>query len=242
MKERKLSHFNRRGEEEAEKLWKEKCSAEASREAARRYLKSSVRVGGMHSGKVDYEDNERVFSPVNVPSTVLASRRAVLDSVRPKILDHSPKSWNISVKTDEKPVRKDLRKQLLMVRAGLMDQPVWKTNSNDKEISVADFPSTFSRKERNIIRHVGMVTGKGPVGSLTKRWFNLVDEKGASRHSANPENDFIGSWDISSSTCQPADVDARLKAFVKAEKRRIRMNVPSCVVDEAGGDGEAAIG
>ncbi|KAF4690278.1 hypothetical protein FOZ60_000438 [Perkinsus olseni] len=155
---------------------------------------------------------------------MVSFKQAVKNSVRPRILDTLPKPWDISVKADEKPVRKDLRRQLLMVRAGLMDQPLWYPRSKHKDMSPAEFSSSLTRKERDTIRHVGMVTGKGPVGSLTKRWFNLVDEKGASQHSVNPEDDFVGSWDISSSTCHPADVKARVRAFVEAEKRRVRMN------------------
>ncbi|KAF4748154.1 Survival of motor neuron--splicing factor 30 [Perkinsus olseni] len=224
MKERNLAHFNGKAAEDADKLWREKCTGEASKAAAADFLKTSFQVGSVRADTINYKDADRVFGSSDVPPAMVSCKQAVKNSVRPRILDTLPKPWDISVKADEKSVRTDLRRQLLMVRAGLMDQPRWYPRSKHKDMSPAEFSSSLTRKERDTIRHVGMVTGKGPVGSLTKRWFNLVDEKGASQHSVNPEDDFVGSWDISSSTCHPADVKARVRAFVEAEKRRVRMN------------------
>ncbi|KAF4664435.1 hypothetical protein FOZ61_000823 [Perkinsus olseni] len=224
MKERNLAHFNEKAAEDADKLWREKCTGEASKAAAVDFLKTSFKVGSVRADTVNYKDADRVFPLSDIPPAIVSFKQAVKSSVRPRILDTLPKPWDVSVKADEKPVRKDLRRQLLMVRAGLMDQPLWYPRSKHKDMSPAEFSSSLTIKERDTIRHVGMVTGKGPVGSLTKRWFNLVDEKGASQHSVNPEDDFVGSWDISSSTCHPADVKARVRAFVEAEKRRVRMN------------------
>lgn len=51
----------------------------------------------------------------------------------------------LGVKTDEKPVRKDLRKQLLMVRAGLMDQPVVGNGPHLNLTAGAGFVSFWSR-------------------------------------------------------------------------------------------------
>ncbi|KAF4661816.1 hypothetical protein FOL47_006537 [Perkinsus chesapeaki] len=221
-----LAHFNKKGYDDADKLWRSRCTGELAKESAMKFKKASFQVGSVHGERIDYRNGERVFHSSDMPAAVIAFKKAVNSSIRPKILDtpdNIPRPWDISVKADDKPIRTDLRGQLLKVRAGLMDQPVWQAKSAEK-YSVDEFSSSLTREERDTIRHVVMVTGKGPIGKLTKQWMNAVDEKGASGHSANSDNDFVGSWNISSSTCQADDIKARVEAFVKDEKRRIKMN------------------
>ena len=63
--------------------------------------------------------------------------------------------------------RDELRRTLAKIRAGLMDAKTLKESKNMSEEEIADR-----------IRYIVAITGKGPIGKFTGRWYNAVDERG----------------------------------------------------------------
>ena len=86
-----------------------------------------------------------------------------------------------------------LKIQLQKVRAGLMDQKTFKESKYMTEEHIADR-----------IRYLVAVTGKGPVGKNTGRWFNAIDERGLPAHCVNPA---WPDWEVSASTKHPEDIN-----------------------------------
>jgi hypothetical protein len=139
----------------------------------------------------------------------------------PNILGTEPHAWNQSTIADpkiQKDVTKDLKRQLLKVRSGLMDEYVRK-------------PSKFHTDEciKDKQRYIVSVTGQGPVGKLTGKWFNAVDERGLAKHCIHEE---WPDWNNSHSTHTKEDIKAATSAFETKEDERIQAHVGHPKVDK----------
>merc|ERR1719162_1238577 len=71
----------------------------------------------------------------------------------------------------QKDVSKDLKRQLLKVRAGLMDEICLKQPKMHSDETIMENQ-----------RYICAITGQGPIGKLTGKWFNAVDERGLAQH------------------------------------------------------------
>lgn len=152
----------------------EATAAAASSTGTHTYLTSKFQVGSAKSDRINFSNAQKVFHSGDVPPEVLDAKRAVQKKKQPNILGTEPQQWNQSTIADpkiQKDVTKDLKRQLLKVRAGMMDEYVIK-------------PSKFHTDEAIAERYKFIVamTGQGPIGKLTGKWFNPVDERGLSKH------------------------------------------------------------
>jgi len=138
------------------------------------YLKSKFNIGSAQSDKRNFSLAQNFFHSSDVPKEVLEAKRAVQKKKVPNILGTEPREWNPSTIADariQKDVTTDLKRQLLKVRAGLMDEYVLKPSKmhSEKELT-----------ERQ--KYIVATTGKGPIGKLTGKWFNPIDERGLHAH------------------------------------------------------------
>lgn len=176
------------------------------------FLKSKFQVGSSNSDKVNYSLAERFFHNKDVKPEVLDAKKTVQKMKSVNVLGTEPQAWNTSSIADariQKESTTDLKRQLLKVRAGLMDERPSK-------------PSKFHSDEEIAERHKFIVqsTGQGPIGKLTGKWVNMVDERGLAKHST------VEHWpDWNQSHCNSTKDDAKeAKAvFLGKEDRRKRM-------------------
>jgi hypothetical protein len=163
-----------------------------------------------------------VFHSGDVPKHVSEAKKEVQRSCRPDILNIDRQSWDQSVISDpkiqatqfvQKDKRKNLKAELLLVRAGLMDEHTVPLSKNaDRE----------EEQVRDYVRHVTSLTGKGPIGVLTKKWFNSVDERGLGAHCVEPK---WPDWNTSVNTRSAEDIKVKEKRFEENEIRRKAQNV-----------------
>jgi hypothetical protein len=182
------------------------------------FLKSKFQVGSCKSDRKTFPPSQKVFHSGDVPPNVLAAKKEVLKSTRPDILGLERLPWDINTIADpkvreQKDKRKNLKAELLLVRAGLMDEPTMPKSRSWTDEKVADY-----------VRHVASITGKGPVGCLTKKWFNATDERGLGAHCVEPK---WADWNCSVGTRSAEDVKVKEKRFQESEIRRRTMNVPT---------------
>lgn len=186
------------------------------------FLKSKFQVGSCKSDRVNFRDAQKVFHSGDVPPSVLAAKKDVVKSKRPDILCVNRQPWDQTTIADpkiQKPVRKQLKRELLLVRAGLLDQPTVAQSKGKSDEEIADY-----------VRYITAITGKGPVGALTKKWFNATDERGLGAHTIEPG---WADWNCSVGTRSAEDVKIKEKRFAEDEARRIAQNVPDAKIDPA---------
>jgi len=174
------------------------------------FLKSKTQVGSARFEKVDYLLETKVFHIDDVPQEVKEKRVEANLSKKPNILGKCQQSWNQSSIADQK-VQKDqldVRKRLIDVRCGLADEKTMLPgrNHSDKEI-----------EERQ--KFIVAITGKGPVGKCSGKWFNAVDERGLASHCIR---DDWPDWNCSSSAHAKEDIKQALFRFDERELRRVR--------------------
>merc|ERR1719436_2109763 len=91
------------------------------------YLLRKFQVGSANSDKVNYSLAQKFFHNKDVKPEVLEAKRQVLKKKQPNILGAEPREWNSSTIADpkiQKDPQHDLKRQLLKVRAGLLDEKV----------------------------------------------------------------------------------------------------------------------
>lgn len=71
------------------------------------------------------------------------------------------------------------------------------------------------------IRYIVSITGKGPIGKFTGKWYNAIDERGLGAHCVNPN---WPDWDNGTGTHNPIDIKQADANFAQKEARRERMN------------------
>eukprot|EP00929_Paragymnodinium_shiwhaense_P058543 TRINITY_DN29316_c0_g2_i1.p1 TRINITY_DN29316_c0_g2~~TRINITY_DN29316_c0_g2_i1.p1 ORF type:complete len:369 (+),score=89.53 TRINITY_DN29316_c0_g2_i1:82-1188(+) len=175
------------------------------------YLSSTFRVGSVKSQKVNYSLAQKVFHSGDVPQDVLVTKRQVQKSKQANVLGTDPRDWNQSVIADQKIQRdpKDLKKQLLQVRAGLLDEKSLKVPKNHDDDSIAE-----------LHRFIVNMTGKGPIGKCTNKWFNALDERGLASHCTR---DDWPDWNTSTSTHTKDDAKQAASRYDEVDTRRQRM-------------------
>lgn len=173
------------------------------------YLEKKFHVGSANSFKVNYTLAEKFFHNKDVRPEVLESKRVTQKKKQPNILGTEQRDWNASTISDQK-IQKDpsndLKGRLLKIRAGVGDHRILK-------------PSKFHTDEQIAERHkfIVSVTGQGPVGKLTGKWFNSVDERGLARHCVNDE---WPDWNASHSCHTKDDVKAAQAMNDRKERQR----------------------
>lgn len=185
--------------------------------AASSYLKAKFQVGSGKSDKINYGFTQKVFHRGDIPENVLQAKQAVLKSIEPRILEVDKQEWQQStLKGKIQQQDRDLKRKLLLVRAGLMDRPV------------TEGPKGGRRTQEEIdetIRYIVSVTGKGPIGFLTNKWFDANDERRLAKHTANPEKKWK-SWRESIQTGTKQDLQEREAIFQEKERIRVAKNIP----------------
>lgn len=175
------------------------------------FLASRFQVGSVKSQKVNFSLAQKVFHSGDVPPEVVACKRAVQKSKQANILDTEPREWNQSVIADQKMQKDqpDLKRQLLKVRAGLMNECANKPPKNHRD-------EVISEMHRFIVG----ITGQGPIGKCTKKWFNAIDERGLCSHCVR---DDWPDWNHSSATQTKDDIKQAQGRYDEREARRNRM-------------------
>lgn len=174
------------------------------------FLTSKFQVGSAKSDKINFNLAQKVFHSGDVPKDVLEAKRHVEKKKRPNILGTEPAEWNHSTIADQK-IQKDnpsLKRHLLKVRAGLLDEKIIHPSKahNDEEIA-----------ERH--KFIVAVTGKGPIGHLTGKWQNMVDERGLAAHCIK---DDWPDWNNSMACHEKDDVKHARQVWEQKEARRKR--------------------
>merc|ERR1719284_1689873 len=138
--------------------------------------------------------------------------RIVQKKKQANILGTEPQDWNSSTLADQKIQKdgsKDLKRQLLKVRAGLMDEHAMKPSKAHDEGKIEELQ-----------KFIVEMTGKGPIGPLTGKWMNPVDERGLAKHVIA---DHWPDWDPSHSTHSKEDKVQAAEVLAQKEERRLRM-------------------
>jgi hypothetical protein len=142
-------------------------------------------------------------------------RREVSASKRPDFLGIKRHAWDESTIADPKiekqnPQRRNLRNDLLQVRGGQAERPTMPTTRTPDAVT------------QDFARYVCAITGKGPIGAVTKTWFNSVDERGLGAHCVEPK---WPDWNCGVGTRSAEDVKVKEKRFEESEQRRKAQNV-----------------
>jgi hypothetical protein len=138
----------------------------------------------------------------------------VLKKKQPNILGTDSYVWNQSTIADpriQKDVSKDLKRQLLKVRAGLMDELTLKPSKAHTDDKIVENQ-----------RYIVSITGQGPIGKLTGKWLNPVDERGLANHCVEAK---WPDFNHSHSAHTKEDIKNAVKVHNDNEVRRKRMNV-----------------
>lgn len=142
--------------------------------AKKPFLVAKVQVGTAKTDKISFPQTQKVFHSSDVPPHVRACKKEANKNKVPNILGTQPYKWSDTTISDskiQKDVQKDLKRQLLTVRAGLMDELTLKASKRHSKEEIMDRQ-----------RHIVAMTGQGPIGKLTGNWMNAVDERGLSSH------------------------------------------------------------
>jgi len=180
-------------------------------------LKAKFQVGSSKSDKINYGFNQQVFHRGDIPESVLRGKQAVKKSIEPRILEVDKKEWDQSVEIQKgfQTGDKDLKLRLLQVRAGLMDESPYAAKKEGRTQEEID----------ETIRYIVSVTGKGPIGFLTKQWYDASDERRMMKHTAHPSK-YWKSWNESTSAHTKGDIKEREAIFQQKEQERIEQNIP----------------
>mmetsp|Transcript_3852 Transcript_3852/g.9813 ORF Transcript_3852/g.9813 Transcript_3852/m.9813 type:complete len:371 (-) Transcript_3852:155-1267(-) len=177
------------------------------------YLSSKFQIGSVKSQRINFSLNKKVFHSGDVLKDVLDAKRAVQKTKQSNILGTEQREWNMSSIADPKIHKEpeDLKRKLLKVRAGLLDEygHSKKPPKNHSDEAIADMNKFI----------VG-ITGQGPIGKCTKQWFNAVDERGLCKHSiAEQWND----WNPSTSSHTKEDKNDAQQRLEERMQRQTRM-------------------
>jgi hypothetical protein len=184
------------------------------------YLTAKFQVGSSKSDRVSYKVKDKVFHTGDIRGDVMEKKREVLKSTKPDVLGLARQAWEPSTIADpkvEKQRRKNLKAELIEIRGRQADQPTLPTKPRDPE------------EVDSYLRYVAATTGKGPVGSLTKKWFNAIDLRGLSAHCIEPS---WPDWNVSSDIRSAESTKVKEKRFIEKEDRRKRMNHPDKLVSD----------
>eukprot|EP00429_Kryptoperidinium_foliaceum_P021463 CAMPEP_0176128244 /NCGR_PEP_ID=MMETSP0120_2-20121206/64796_1 /TAXON_ID=160619 /ORGANISM="Kryptoperidinium foliaceum, Strain CCMP 1326" /LENGTH=336 /DNA_ID=CAMNT_0017463325 /DNA_START=30 /DNA_END=1037 /DNA_ORIENTATION=- len=173
------------------------------------FLQHKFQVGSANSDRVNYTLAQKFFHKKDVRPEVLEAKKIAVKSKQSNILGTEPKGWNASVAVSAKESTVDLKRQLLKVRAGLMDEKVQKESKFHTDERIAE--------QR---RFIVSCTGQGPIGKLTGKWFNPVDERGLCSHCIA---EHWPDWNQSHSCHTKEDIKLAQTVTEAKEMRRTRM-------------------
>jgi len=176
------------------------------------FLQSKFVAGSAKSDRINYPLAQKVFHSGDVKQEALEAKRVVQKEKQPNILGTEKDKWNQSTIADQKvqkDLKKDVKRQLLQVRAGLMDEKVIKPGKMHSDEAIA---------ERH--KYIVATTGRGPIGMLTGKWFNHVDERGLHKHCIEGK---WPDWTGSTSTHTKEDQKEATEVWEDKEQRRKRM-------------------
>jgi len=176
------------------------------------FLKSKFVIGSGKSDRVNYSQAQKCFHSGDVKAEALEAKRTVVKKKQPNILGCEKGDWNQSTIADprvQKETKKDLKRQLLQVRAGLMDEKINKPSRMHSDEAIAETQ-----------KYIVNATGRGPIGMLTGKWFNPVDERGLHGHCI--EHKWPDSNGATSSHTKEDQKDAT-QVWEQNEARRRRM-------------------
>lgn len=187
-------------------------------------MQPKFQVGSANSDKVNYPLAERFFHNKDVKPEVLEAKKTVQKMKSANTLGTEPKAWNTSTVADhhaqKEDTRKDLKRQLLKVRAGLMDERVSKPSRFHTDEAIAETQ-----------RFIVQATGQGPIGKLSGKWFSSTDERGLHKHHSV---DHWPDWNQSHCTSTKGDVKEREAMHQQREVRRKRMLANESKLNAAG--------
>jgi len=176
------------------------------------FLQSKFVVGSARSDRINFSQAQKVFHSGDVKHEALEAKRHVQKTKQPNILGTEKDEWQQSTIADQKiqkDTKKDLKRQLLQVRAGLKDEKIQKPCKMHSDENIA---------ERH--KYIVATTGRGPIGMLTGKWFNPTDERGLHSHCIeNKWND----WNGSMSTHTKEDQHLATANWDEKEARRKKM-------------------
>jgi hypothetical protein len=176
------------------------------------FLQSKFVVGSARSDRINFSQAQKVFHSGDVKHEALEAKRHVQKTKQPNILGTEKDEWQQSTIADQKiqkDTKKDLKRQLLQVRAGLKDEKIQKPCKMHSDENIA---------ERH--KYIVATTGRGPIGMLTGKWFNPTDERGLHSHCIeNKWND----WNGSMSTHTKEDQHLATANWDEKEARRKRL-------------------
>jgi hypothetical protein len=176
------------------------------------FLQSKFVVGSARSDRINFSQAQKVFHSGDVSAEALEAKRTVQKKKQPNILGTEKDDWNQSTIADQKvqkDTKKELKRQLLKVRAGLMDEVVVKPSKMHTDEAIA---------ERH--KYIVAQTGRGPIGMLTGKWFNAVDERGLAAHCIDSK---FADWYAGTSTHTKEDQKQASELWETQEARRKRM-------------------
>jgi hypothetical protein len=185
------------------------------------FLKTKFQVGSCKGDRVSFSSKDKVFHSGDIRKDVVEQRKIAQRSVKPDILGLARPAWSESTIADpkiEKAPRRNIRQELLAIRGGQVDQTL-----------VTQRKQRSKEEVDGLLRYVCATTGKGPVGSLTKKWMNTVDERGLGAHCVEPS---WPDWNCSANTKTAEDVKVKEKRFVEQENRRKAQNKPDALISE----------
>merc|ERR1719364_378829 len=105
------------------------------------FLRSKFQVGSAKSDKINFSSAQKVFHSGDVPANVATAKKIVIKKKQPNILGTEQHEWASSTIADprvQKDVSKDLKRQLLKVRSGLMDEYVRKPSKFHTDECIKD--------------------------------------------------------------------------------------------------------
>jgi len=175
------------------------------------FMIPKFQVGSSKSQKLNYSVAQKVFHSGDVPKETVEAKNIVQKSKQANILGTEPRAWNQSTISHGKIQKdpKDVKRQLLKVRAGLLDEKTVPPGKAHGDAEVAE-----------LHKYIVNITGQGPIGKCTKKWFNAVDERGTCSH---PSRDDWSDWNCSHSCHTKEDMKQALKRTEETDMRRRRM-------------------
>merc|ERR1719316_1793994 len=105
------------------------------------FLQSRFVVGSARSDRINFTQAQKVFHSGDVKPEALEAKRTVQKQKQPNILGTEKDDWNQSTIADpkiQKDTKKDLKRQLLQVRAGLMDEKIAKPSKMHTDEKIAE--------------------------------------------------------------------------------------------------------
>lgn len=197
------------------------ASASNLGETKRVFLQSKFQVGSARCDRITYSQAQKVFHSDNVYAEALEAKKIVTKMKQPNILGIEKEGWNQSIIADQKvqkDTKKDLKRQLLQVRAGLLDEKVIKPSKMHSDEAIA---------ERH--KYIVATTGRGPIGMLTGKWFNPVDERGLHGHCIEHK---WPDWQGGTSTHTKEDQKQATDRWEQRESQRKRMQEHDPMLDQ----------